>query len=78
MSNFYIFLIRAYQKIISPIFYKLGVRCRFYPTCSDYAITVIKNDGWIKGIRKTYFRLKRCNPQNIESCIDFPIKDKLK
>lgn len=72
MSNFYIFLIRIYKIIISPILYKLGVRCRFYPYCSDYAIMAIKNDGWLKGMKKSYHRLRRCNPNNLESCIDFP------
>ncbi|MFZ2226489.1 MAG: membrane protein insertion efficiency factor YidD [Candidatus Moraniibacteriota bacterium] len=72
MSNFSIFLIKRYQAIISPILYKLGVRCRFYPHCSDYAILAIKQDGWFGGIKKTFCRLRRCNSNNLESCIDFP------
>ncbi len=72
-----IFLLRMYQKIISPILYKLGVRCRFYPSCSSYAVLAIKDGGWIRGMSKTYNRLRRCNPYNLESCIDFPMHNRV-
>lgn len=67
-----IFFIKVYQAVVSPILYKWGVRCRFYPSCSNYAITAIKHDGTFRGIRKAWNRLRRCNPDCIESCIDFP------
>ncbi|MGG3383094.1 membrane protein insertion efficiency factor YidD [Heyndrickxia faecalis] len=63
--------VRFYQKIISPIKPK-RIKCRFYPTCSQYAILAIKKYGAIKGTKKTINRLKRCNPYNRESCIDYP------
>lgn len=72
MSKFLIFTLKAYKKILSPILYKIGVRCRFYPCCSDYAVMAIKEFGWPKGIKMTYCRLRRCNPYNLESCIDYP------
>ena len=72
MSSCFIFLIKIYQATLSPILYKLGVQCRFYPSCSHYAVLAIQNDGWLKGVKKTYDRLARCNPYNLESCIDFP------
>lgn len=75
MSNFLIFSIKIYQMLVSPILYKIGVRCRFYPSCSNYAIMAIR-ENWSSGVNKTYHRLKRCNPYNLESCIDFPSNTK--
>jgi len=72
MSKIIIFSIRIYQKILSPILNRLGVHCRFYPSCSEYSILAIKKYGMIVGIKKTFLRLKRCRPDNFESCIDFP------
>ncbi|MEG0339436.1 MAG: membrane protein insertion efficiency factor YidD, partial [Oscillospiraceae bacterium] len=39
--------IRLYKKIISPM---LGNNCRFYPTCSEYAMQAIRIHGAVKGI----------------------------
>lgn len=52
-------LIRVYQYAISPMF---GQRCKYYPTCSNYAIGAIKEHGPIKGIGLAGWRLLRCNP----------------
>ncbi|ATP37792.1 MULTISPECIES: membrane protein insertion efficiency factor YidD [Ligilactobacillus] len=54
-----IFLIRCYQKYISPMF---PPTCRYYPTCSNYAIDAIKKHGVVKGIIMGIFRILRCNP----------------
>lgn len=72
MSSVVIFAIRVYQKTLSPILRRKGVRCRFYPTCSQYAIMAIQKYGLLVGMKKTYFRLLRCRPDNFDSCIDFP------
>ncbi len=48
----------AYQKWISPAF---APRCKYYPSCSSYAITAITTYG-IKGIVMSAWRLVRCNP----------------
>lgn len=64
-------LIRFYQYYISGIKPK-NVHCRFYPTCSKYAIMAIRKYGVIKGIIKTFNRLRKCNKYNLESCIDYP------
>lgn len=61
MKNILIFFIKTYQKIISPI---LGPRCRFYPTCSNYAITALKKYGVIKGGALTLRRILKCHPFN--------------
>ena len=59
MSKILIFLIKMYQKYISPL---VGPRCRFYPTCSDYAIQAITKYGLVKGIVKSIIRLSKCHP----------------
>ena len=63
--------IRAYQLIISPY---LGNNCRFYPTCSNYAIEAIERFGVVKGLKMSILRLLRCNPWG-GSGIDM-VKDK--
>ena len=51
--------IRAYQRWISPAF---APRCRYYPTCSDYAIEAIGELGPVRGLTLAGWRLLRCNP----------------
>ena len=55
-------VVRAYQFVLSPIFLFLGVRCRFHPSCSAYAIEVIRKDGALKGSWRAAGRLLRCHP----------------
>ena len=52
-------LIRFYQKKISP---GLGNRCRFIPTCSQYAYEAIEVYGAFKGVLLAVWRVLRCNP----------------
>lgn len=59
MKMILIGLIKLYKKIISPL---LGQRCRFYPSCSDYAILAIERKGFIKAVFLISYRLLRCNP----------------
>jgi len=54
-------LIRVYQIGISPL---LGGRCRFYPTCSQYARDSILKHGVIKGSYYSAGRILRCHPWN--------------
>lgn len=51
--------IKAYQYVISPM---LGPRCRFTPTCSDYAIEAINLHGVLKGSWLASQRLLKCHP----------------
>jgi putative membrane protein insertion efficiency factor len=53
------FLIRGYQLAISPL---LGPRCRFYPSCSHYAIEAIETHGALRGVWLTIKRISRCHP----------------
>jgi uncharacterized protein len=57
-----VILIRIYQVVLSPM--KTRPSCRFYPTCSQYAIDAIKKYGAIKGGFMAVKRLLRCNPFN--------------
>ena len=59
MKRVIIFLIRLYQKHISP--YKKPC-CRFYPSCSAYAIEALEKKGVVKGSFMALWRILRCNP----------------
>jgi len=52
-------LIRLYQVGVSPFF---SPCCRFFPTCSDYAIIAIRRHGAPRGLLMTITRLLRCHP----------------
>ena len=55
----FIAIIKLYQWIISPI---LGPKCRFTPTCSNYALEALKKYGIFKGTWLTVKRISRCHP----------------
>jgi putative membrane protein insertion efficiency factor len=63
--------IRGYQIAISPILSR-WVHCRFYPTCSEYALASIQKYGAITGGKKAMARLRRCNKYNLDTCMDLP------
>ena len=52
-------LIRFYQASVSPLF---PPRCRFVPTCSQYALEAIEKYGALKGGWMAFKRILRCNP----------------
>lgn len=51
--------IRAYQVLVSPL---LGQRCRYHPSCSEYAVQAIRRFGILRGLVLAGWRLLRCNP----------------
>ena len=59
MKRVMLVLIRFYQKYISP---GLPARCRFYPTCSQYALEAITKYGALKGGWLALKRFLRCHP----------------
>jgi uncharacterized protein len=61
VRSLYTLPIRVYQFTISPL---LGQRCRFYPSCSQYAVLAIENHGVLRGTWLALRRLVRCHPGN--------------
>ena len=59
MKEILIFFISLYRKFVSPI--KSG-KCRFYPTCSEYAIQAIDKYGAAKGMLMSVKRILKCHP----------------
>ncbi len=59
MSRLLIALVKAYRYLISPM---LGPRCRFTPTCSEYALEALQKHGALKGGILTIKRVARCHP----------------
>ncbi len=55
------FVIVAYQRLVSPF---LGPRCRFYPSCSQYAKEAVLKHGLVRGVSLAVRRLLRCHPWN--------------
>lgn len=51
--------IRAYQRLISPA---LPPRCKYYPSCSNYALQAVRELGVVRGGLLAAWRLARCNP----------------
>lgn len=51
--------LRLYQRIFSPVF---GSRCKYYPSCSEYAAQAIDRFGILRGLVLAGWRLCRCNP----------------
>jgi putative membrane protein insertion efficiency factor len=54
-----IFIVRAYQTVLSPL---LPPACRYYPSCSNYAIEAIEKHGAWRGGRMAASRILRCHP----------------
>ncbi|MBN1479853.1 membrane protein insertion efficiency factor YidD [candidate division KSB1 bacterium] len=59
LVNLFIVLIRIYQILLSPLF---PDSCRFYPSCSTYAIQAMQKYGVFKGLFKAVYRILRCHP----------------
>ena len=51
--------LKLYQALISPA---IGPRCKFYPSCSEYAVQAIVRFGILRGLVLAAWRLLRCNP----------------
>jgi len=59
MKNLLLILIKFYQYVISPL---TGRNCRYYPTCSAYAIEALEKYGCLKGTTLAVKRVLRCHP----------------
>lgn len=65
-------LVRLYQLTLSPW---LGQRCRFEPTCSQYALTALRRFGALRGTALTVRRLARCHPWGSSGYDPVPERD---
>ena len=69
MKKVLIKIIKFYQRYISRL--KGRPSCRFYPTCSQYAVMAIEKYGAVRGSLKAIWRILRCNPLS-KGGIDYP------
>jgi putative membrane protein insertion efficiency factor len=51
--------IRVYRRLLSPL---LPQRCRYYPSCSEYALEAIRKHGAVHGVGLAVRRIARCHP----------------
>jgi putative membrane protein insertion efficiency factor len=65
--------IRLYQRAISPAIPK---RCKYYPSCSEYAVQAVRSYGILRGLVLAAWRLLRCNPWSLGG-VDFVEDQKL-
>ena len=61
MKTLLVWFLRGYQLLLSPL---LGQKCRFYPTCSNYAIEALRVHGAARGSWLAARRVCRCHPWN--------------
>ncbi|MGB1773417.1 MAG: membrane protein insertion efficiency factor YidD [Arenicellales bacterium] len=59
MQKILVILLKGYQYLVSPWF---GQTCRFYPSCSCYAIEAVEKRGVLMGLWLTVRRIGRCHP----------------
>lgn len=79
MKKTILFLIRLYQKTFSPdhglALSGGAIRCRYFPSCSQYTYEAIVHYGVTKGLIKGLWRIIRCNPFS-KGGVDFAVKNK--
>jgi putative membrane protein insertion efficiency factor len=62
MRYILIFIVKIYKRFISPL---KPPCCKYYPTCSAYAVEALRKHGAVKGIILAAWRLLRCNPWSL-------------
>jgi uncharacterized protein len=63
VTAFAILLLRAYRALVSPLVPKtIGGRCKYHPSCSQYALDALREFGFFRGSTLAAWRLLRCNP----------------
>lgn len=68
--NICVAILRGYRAAISPLY---GDVCRYYPSCSGYALGAIQQHGVISGIARGGWRLLRCHPWAAGGIEDVPV-----
>jgi len=59
LARLFVAPLRIYQRVVSPA---LPSRCKYHPTCSQYAVEAIRSYGVLRGAVLAGWRLLRCNP----------------
>jgi conserved hypothetical protein YidD len=67
--NICVVILRAYRAVISPLY---GDVCRYYPSCSAYALQAIQRYGVVKGVWLGSLRIARCHPWALGGVDDVP------
>ena len=62
MKKICIFILRIYQKYISPIMVHYNIKCKYFPTCSEYTKQAIEKYGAFYGSFLGIKRIFKCNP----------------
>ena len=62
MKKIFIDLLCIYKKFFSPFFEQKGIKCKYYPSCSEYCKQAVEKYGIIKGVFYGVKRIVRCNP----------------
>jgi len=55
-------IVKIYRATLSPMLYGLGLRCRFHPTCSEYAIQALERESLARAFILIFKRIIRCGP----------------
>ena len=61
MTTAAIGLVRLYRRLVSPL---LAERCKYHPTCSQYALDALREYGFLRGCALAGWRILRCNPRS--------------
>lgn len=69
MKKILLLLVKLYQRKISPL---KKPCCKYYPTCSAYALTAIERHGALKGTALAVWRILRCNPWSLGGVDEVP------
>lgn len=64
-------LIKLYRRLISPLF---PPKCKYYPTCSTYALKAVERFGAVRGCALSVWRILRCNPWSLGGIDHVPEK----
>jgi putative membrane protein insertion efficiency factor len=59
LRELFLLPLHLYRRVISPL---VGPRCRYYPSCSQYAVEAVREYGVIRGGVLAAWRVMRCNP----------------
>jgi len=57
----FVYLVKGYRLFLSPVF---GKQCRFYPTCSQYALDALKSKTFFISLKLILIRISKCHPLN--------------